>query len=529
MRQPILLLLAGIVAVLLPRTAWSDSITLTVAGDVDQPDTYVDDLQGPATVRDLLIRAGIEQESQGTACLFRGNPPQFVDSETIQATAVGRSQQLASGDVVIFHDVTKSSTDAENVVIATGGMPRVVQLLEPETSVAELLEQLETDFTAKTRIPLLRTENGVHVPMKVKPDEFLAHGDVVQLSIVKNVDPVTISRLFAAPSPEADRATVADGSSPGNNGAQTVPPAKTRFSHSAPNSMADGSAGERTLNAIVVSETADIRSQAFIDRFEIPRLDFPALPMTAGQPESAVSSTAQNTGPADSANASAHRDHAAPAEPLVTEQRTRPANSATSQTSRSRTLPPFVIPDVDTTQLTGTSAITLRDPAAASSTSASAIWNGIFVFGLIGAIVLIATGWLKTRAEQKSAAIRARELMNLTIADSIHGVEEAAPLPEQSAAATADAELERLIQNRIPVQLCQADLPLRVTLFGRPAGPKRLRVDAAHQKVAAPHFAGGSRKQSRRREQVQAAPVSPQATESGSLDRALNSLRGRQS
>jgi hypothetical protein len=57
-------------------------------------------------------------------------------------------------------------------------------------------------------------------------------------------------------------------------------------------------------------------------------------------------------------------------------------------------------------------------------------------------------------------------------------------------------DLNDLIENRLPVDLTTAELPLRVTLFGRPAGPRRLRVDAAHPALSGPHVSMG---QERRR------------------------------
>lgn len=63
--------------------------------------------------------------------------------------------------------------------------------------------------------------------------------------------------------------------------------------------------------------------------------------------------------------------------------------------------------------------------------------------------------------------------------------------------------LEDLIQNRLPMELSQTQLPLRISLFGKPEGPRRLRIDAAHSTIAPPKMArAGSR--SKRRETVAA-------------------------
>ncbi len=104
-------------------------------------------------------------------------------------------------------------------------------------------------------------------------------------------------------------------------------------------------------------------------------------------------------------------------------------------------------------------------------------------------------------------------------------VTEASQVEEVTPEPTSD-DLEDLIQNRVPMDLTQAQLPLRVTLFGRPAGPRRLRIDAAHTQIAAPNFAAGSR--AHRDSTVHAESAStgsaPPVDESASLDRALNSL-----
>jgi hypothetical protein len=90
--------------------------------------------------------------------------------------------------------------------------------------------------------------------------------------------------------------------------------------------------------------------------------------------------------------------------------------------------------------------------------------------------------------------------------------------------------LDELLQNRLPVDLCAAQLPLRVSLFGKAAGPRRLRVDAAHTRVPAPHINVGAE---RKREEPAMATISDRIAErttiaeTGSLDRALHNLQDR--
>ena len=97
------------------------------------------------------------------------------------------------------------------------------------------------------------------------------------------------------------------------------------------------------------------------------------------------------------------------------------------------------------------------------------------------------------------------------------------------------SDLEDLLQNRLPIDLCEVQFPLRAALFGRPKGPRRLRIDAAHAAIPAPHLKLSPDK---RREQTPAAANAaaaqsaaihtPSVVEaSGSLDRALHFLQER--
>lgn len=89
------------------------------------------------------------------------------------------------------------------------------------------------------------------------------------------------------------------------------------------------------------------------------------------------------------------------------------------------------------------------------------------------------------------------------------------------------SDLEDLIQNRLPIDLCETRLPLRISLYGRPAGPRRLRIDAAHTLLAGPHSNIAA---DRVRENATAVGASATACGNqlgGGLDRALHSLQER--
>lgn len=75
---------------------------------------------------------------------------------------------------------------------------------------------------------------------------------------------------------------------------------------------------------------------------------------------------------------------------------------------------------------------------------------------------------------------------------------------QEATAETAPDPLDDLIHNRLPLQLNQTQLPLQIALYGRPDGPRRLRIDAAHTQIAPPHMSSVER-QAQRREPVMAS------------------------
>jgi hypothetical protein len=98
-------------------------------------------------------------------------------------------------------------------------------------------------------------------------------------------------------------------------------------------------------------------------------------------------------------------------------------------------------------------------------------------------------------------------------------------------ASTEFSDLEDLLQDRLPIDLCEAQLPLRINLFGRPAGPRRLRIDAAHPTLTGPHtHLNADRRQDDRISATAAKTESRRidglVADEG-LDRAFNSLQER--
>lgn len=91
-------------------------------------------------------------------------------------------------------------------------------------------------------------------------------------------------------------------------------------------------------------------------------------------------------------------------------------------------------------------------------------------------------------------------------------------------------DLEDLLQNRLPIDLCETQLPLKVALFGRPAGPRRLRIDAAHPTLPTPHMNRSAERKCEATGAVSELQITADRLSSesfGSLDRALHHLQER--
>lgn len=543
-------------------SAHAESYRFTVAGDVPSPQVREYPAGESVSAQRLLRDVGVL--SSGSAVVVRGPQPQAY-TEYVYADSAGPDSFLLPEDIVIFHHPNGDRPALGNVVVACG-TPGVVALSQEGNQLGSLLSRLRIEFGAETTCRVVRTVARGPKNLILSPHDALAHGDVLILDDSLPVDNAYLESLFAAPGDSA--AAV--------NQIQTSPPAEF----------------------IDATDSADA-----------------AVGLMIPQPDS----------------------HSESVEP-------RQLDIPVSLTAMESVVPPVT----DTIPAGPTTLTTTPSPNSSSaSANASPIWNGVFIVGLFGSLMLVVTGWIKTQRERSAAAISESEsayqlrspderskteqpivsswaadaeLQEVPVSDEIApftdifptatetlttpdlsivsrlaaGVsasdesksdrplvqetewygeqwrnadkssEEVAtevkptaehqaepvtmidPVPQiltpgatESAATHADEatpsvveaadDLEDLIQNRLPVQLCQADLPLRVTLFGRPAGPRRLRIDNAHTDLAAPHFSAGSRARNQSLQKVE--PVESdsgdQVQDQASLDRALNSLHGQ--
>ncbi len=483
----------------------------SVAGDVSLPQTYQYSSQTPVHLRDLLAKAGAIDA--GNALVVRGTPLTLVGNEYVDVKGGLGGFVLTPGDIVVFRSQLGRIPNRANALVLLKDCRAELPLPDGFRSVSGLLRQLNL---ATSQISATRTDSSNCYAMTLSDSEAIIHADVIDLSSVAFGDLSDKGQFEVLPTSETARPSVETNSV---SGSLVVRP---------------------------VSESVEHR------------------PVELESPESTPLVQMQLV-PAETDGESATEDHG-------------PFRIASLENVVESSPPIPAIAMVDSKTLNA-------DPAG------SFVLNSIFIAGLLFAMGLILVGWVRTKREQEieqqlpqsitasvspgedsvtrlptdvsKSAIVSDDSPILSVgledvttesshADVVDGDSwyaeadvphsEAIPVDEsetanqtaKTAATQQWDELEDLIQNRLPVELRQADLPLKVVLFGKPEGPKRLRVDAAHSQIAAPHMVSRQRMRGRQPANTTTASASrkpdqqstSQKTETSinPLDKALNFL-----
>lgn len=526
--------------------AEAQTLQLTVAGDVQDPVTL--ELQGeaagqPIFLRDLLDKAGIQGD--GSAVVLRADYYQSGGSEFVSSEMAGRGSQLSHGDIVVFHQTSGTQTSSGHIVLVVDRTPRIMPLADISGRLANLLGALNLTFDAADQIPVVRTQMGAPALRSMIPSDALAHGDVVLLNQVARVDPEHVSRVFVHASGQAvtssppvhvaadERIVDSSTSSPPAMGL-TLPDS---------NPVVDVAAEEAAVTGPELPSEATIeRPAAAEDAAMSPELLAAVAPTAAEEAVSPIwngvficgllgSLTLILTGwlKTRHENRRMQEQSTEAAKTLQTPQEIKPAPSMDTSWRTVHEIPSssFMTGDLTAEEL----------PMTAADLSGISGLNKSAADRLVDDQEWIGSDW---RPEDRSDVVPlqspAASAPPVPVAPK-PPVPAAPPMdipvthpqpaaePEPSPIEAADV-LEDLIQNRIPMQLQQADLPMRVTLFGRPAGPRRLRIDAAHTQIAPPKFAAGNRAGRGASAAARAGAVTSGtgADEAASLDRALNSL-----
>ena len=132
---------------ILSGTADGQTFQFTVAGDVQNPNTWVDTeiAHGDSVcLRDVLEKAGAMGD--GSAVILRGSSLQNGVTEFVSAQMAGRGSQLTNGDIVVFHQTAVTQPNKNNILLITDSIPHVVLLDDVGNQMRDLLAFLHLPF-----------------------------------------------------------------------------------------------------------------------------------------------------------------------------------------------------------------------------------------------------------------------------------------------------------------------------------------------------------------------------------------------
>lgn len=470
----------------------------SVVGDVAQPQTYEFKPTDRVHALDLLQSAGFGGQP-GYAIVLRGQPARSVAADQVYPSMKGKGALLQSGDVVVFRTQTENATTRPNALVLLGEVPSLLPLNDGLSlaALADLL-QLPPGLAA----PVTRSAAGTARTIRLEGSQQIQHGDVIDLN-------AALAGSDSAGEPYSHSPTVIADS---RAQASTTPPAMLPISQASDDSTLPAALPPieyEEPTAQMQLQTAEVQTttETGSPNFDLSITDASDGDLASNRTSHQYSAGSNNAETYVHAASMQRTDHAEPGR-LQPEQQANRGQQAQA--------------------------------------ASSPIWNLTFIAGLLFAMVLIGVGWLKTNQEMENERRHAEDIakrQNSEVQTQVPVTADSSPAawPQEHATAQPtnvdeDAsilsigldetgkpesqeswqDLEDLIQNKLPLELQQANLPLKVALFGKPSGPQRLRIDAAHAPVAPPNFASSRKTGGSKRQTVAANSSATKSSASGS-------------
>ncbi|GEM_PF-2293362 len=608
--------LAFAALVLTNNVAAQDAAMYTVAGDVPQADIVPFEIGSVVHVLDVLQRSGLAAP-EGNALILRGNPLKDVFSDNLIPQMNGRGSQLVPGDIVIFRELAATNLPTRNVVLIADGNPHVIPLNADEVI---LLRDVTSSFPEHLyEFAVTQTDFGSARSVVRAPNAPLMHGDVIQVrsrnafgggrvSSVSHMSDntaytnqpaashtVSVSNdsLLTIPSLTNDTYAFQDGHLSDNEDVQIAGQMELLTRDSSSNKplsedpFRQASFEKNASDAFtVLEETESLESTiennesnaAMWNAMFLLGLVFAmgliAIGWVKTQNERKAESTARRQNSTAKKPASSNGD-------LLPNQT---ASSIPSHQQRHSSIPTEantvedgLVPEVgDNCPVLsagcyeiGFSGLEMPIPELSESTASNINTGSEAEFlekvggenteqrqmgnSLVNEHEWFGADWWKPEIATFPDAAEMKSDMNVASTESPESA--TAELAFTEAAADSStltpvgepesnsnecwSDLDDLIKNRLPFELQQTELPLRITLFGKPSGPQRLRIDSAHTQIAPPHMSMGARDARRAQPAMQTTGLPaaqqektaarPAATEgqpqdSNRFDRALNFL-----
>jgi len=533
--------------------------SVAVIGDVERCQTYPIPIGSTLTVRQAVLNAGLISDIVNVT-VIRSSKDRAQWTQVITPASTDSVEAVENGDVLVVQSMSPLTAEVKsNAALRTDAGVEVVGLEEDGIVIGDVLKATDNLSLADGQLKVICRFQGQTPIAKAELYHPIAHGDVISISrgsrttlngfgnmlpsvsewksgsptvaresFIPNVVPSNnnpfsssepTSQPFQFPTsptgpvflPIQEAATleadVAEGEDNADSPALVVP----ALTISQSEDVADAAAAENNLNSVSDASTVapiapqELQMGAVTDptstAFNLWNLVFIGGLLLAGTLILAGTLKPEPDDNTEFSNA-ASRTTNLNAVPAPQQKFTE-----SSRTSKA------VIPSTETVKPSVVIKSKIEEVAAAESANALVAGHEWFSGDWHGRVVI------NDR----------QQLDESSVADSAT----ASPGSKDCEAVIDDrsfSDLEDLLQNRLPIDLSEAQLPLRVVLFGKPAGPKRLRIDAAHSTVPAPHMNSGAHT---RREQPVAATTTPAphrqtvADSTDSLDRALHFLQER--
>ncbi len=514
----------------------------TIAGDVASPGTYSCPVGEPMDLAKLLERGGVVSD-QGIAAILRGPSLETVSTNSVRPDAEPNQTAVAPGDVIVFRRFEPYGNFEQHAVLISGGMPRIMLFSTGGVALEQVLAA--AGLQVARRADVVRVQWGTTERLSLHQSELLQHGDVVSvanagpmsgLRITDTFTPLSVpvmqtevttfslprsqmesaagdsQGLIVPPRPQSATLHIPDAFESPDSALSTVSETKTVSTEFPGNSQMELRAPESTENLLTPFRTASLENN--LSDTETIQLSDSYPSATAGSSSNAIRDTIFVVGLLFAAGLIGLGW-------LKTRQERRiEAESAENLQISGATY--VAEPELEVAEFTAVEEVELVEAESSRQTVSEDC-------------PLLSAG-IEAGHETMSADTGPWFAADWSAAEASSETEAGVNLDSSTAPTEAVKSdiLEDLLHNRLPMELKQAQLPLQIALFGKPAGPQRIRIDAAHTTIAPPHMASSARRSKQKmpaasddvQDKQRHRPGGGQSTGSdGSrFDRALNFL-----
>lgn len=559
------LCLALAALIIFPAGLTAQEVSYTIAGDVPSPGTYSHPAGEPMDLAQLLEKGGVSGE-QGIAAILRRPNLQTISTNSIRPGEQPNRTPVGAGDVVVFRRYEPHGVFERHAVLISGGEPRIVPLTGATRSLGQAMAAEGLQYSQPTDI--IRVTWGSTDRLSLSGNAELLHGDIVNVANAGPMSGLRITETFAQPAVPVVHTSLAEVG-PSNSGLSRVPSASSSLivppnpqpttlhipaAESEPTVVEFGGNEQMELRVPDSSQTSENPTP-----FRTASLESHFTDAEISQPGDSIETSTADSSGSGVLNAvfvvgllfaigliglgwlKTQHEHRMEVEM---------AQSLQNSTTRIAGEPKNEVAD-----LSDEADVPLTEAAAPPISKTVSDDCPVLLAGIqdetmdseLSSIEHSSREEMQTLSSISRTAAAESDVLatdDSTWFDSDSFSANAELPPEaDSQAETKDSSvvksdlLEDLLQNRLPMELKQAQLPLQVALFGKPSGPQRIRIDAAHTTIAAPHMASSANRAKRktpvaaakktnesRHNQQQRSDSGQSAMDGSRFDRALNFL-----